>query len=112
MHSSFDAATVDHANSFEEAQARLEQRAYDLLLVVHDGPELQAAKVLERLRLSDKKVPVLFLPGNAFDSNADEPIGKTGTGCAPKRRGPEKSRQFEPFSVRWPLGGKRSNAGR
>jgi two-component system cell cycle sensor histidine kinase/response regulator CckA len=54
---------VDQADDFENAQVKLAERVYDLVLFAQDEPETQTARMIQELQLQGKRMPLLFLPG-------------------------------------------------
>ena len=55
--------SVDQADDFENAQVKLAERVYDLVLFAQDEPETQTARMIQELQLQGKRMPLLFLPG-------------------------------------------------
>src|ERR1700746_2363915 len=55
--------SVDQADDFENAQGKLAERVYDLVSFAQDEPETQTARMIQKLQLQGKRMPLLFLPG-------------------------------------------------
>ena len=55
--------SVDQADDFENAQVKLAERVYDLVLFAQNEPETQTARMIQELQLQGKRMPLLFLPG-------------------------------------------------
>ena len=73
-HTELTETSVDHAAHFEEAQVKLAERAYDLVLFAQDDPETQTARMIQELQLQGKRMPLLFLPGTlAYGRGLESP---------------------------------------
>jgi hypothetical protein len=66
-HGDGGATKLDEAATVQELLDKLQQKAYDLLLIAHDVSEPQAAMVVEELKRCGKRVPLLFLPENLVE---------------------------------------------
>ena len=54
--------SVDRSEDFENAQVKLAEQVYDLVLFAQDEPETQTARMIQELQLQGKRMPLLFLP--------------------------------------------------
>ena len=74
--------SVDQADDFENAQVKLAERVYDLVLFAQDEPETQTARMIQELQLQGKRMPLLFLPGTLAHGPGVELHGDAGSHAA------------------------------
>ena len=74
--------SVDQANDFENAQVKLAERVYDLVLFAQDEPETQTARMIQELQLQGKRMPLLFLPGTLAHGPGVESHGDAASHAA------------------------------
>jgi hypothetical protein len=61
-HSGLADANVDQADGFDDAQANLAQKVYDLVLFAEREPETETARMIQELQLQAKGCPCCFSP--------------------------------------------------
>lgn len=72
-HSGLADANVDQADGFDDAQANLAQKVYDLVLFAEREPETETARMIQELQLQGKRMPLLFLSGDLTNSSGAQP---------------------------------------
>jgi len=71
--------TVDRSEDFQNAQHKLAEHVYDLVLFAQDEPETQTAPMIQELQLRGERMPLLFLPGTPGHRDRAESHGDAST---------------------------------
>jgi PAS domain S-box-containing protein len=96
---------IEKAEDFENAQGKLAERVYDLVLFAQDEPETQTARMIQELQLQGKRMPLLFLPvtlahgleshGDAVSHAAESALIRTIRGAVALGRAEQQRREVE-----------------
>ncbi len=54
---------IDRSEDFQNAQIKLAEQVYDLVLFAQNEPESQTARMIQELQLQGERMPLLILPG-------------------------------------------------
>jgi PAS domain S-box-containing protein len=71
--------SVDRSEDFQNAQVKLAEQVYDLVLFAKDEPETQTARMIQELQLQGERMPLLFLPGRPGHRDRAESHGDAST---------------------------------
>jgi PAS domain S-box-containing protein len=80
-HSGLADANVDQASGFDDAQTRLAQKVYDLVLFAEREPETETARMIQELQHQGKRMPLLFLSGDLANAPGAQPTKVTTDQC-------------------------------